>query len=309
MTTTERTYTFKELLLSVAPNEHVPIFDLWETYGGDVVLTPPKQLPLYCGECKGERLFEPTESTYYLGQTTTIWRNYLGYQCRNCKLRSKIFALHLARDKAGTKSGKAMKFGESPAFGPPVPANVEALLGSDASLFRKGIDSEAKGLGIGAFAYYRRVLDNQRTKIFDKIIQVARKLGAEEEVLKRLTAARDDRQFTKSIDEIKPGPLKAIYIDGHNPLTLLYDAVSDGLHGQSDAENLAQAQIVRLLIADLARRIEAALDDHAEVSTAVNNLLKAQAARRSKSSSGNSQSSIPTEAPNGQSPTAQTSKK
>ena len=105
-------------------------------------------------------------------------------------------------------------------------------------------------------------------------------MGAGEDAIARLRAAKADRQLTKAIEAIKPGPLQALYIDGHNPLMLLYDAVSDGLHGQTDAENLVTARTIRLLLAELAKRIEQVLADHAEVTGAVTKLLQAKAARQ-----------------------------
>ena len=47
----------------------------------------------------------------------------------------------------------ALKFGEFPAFGPPVPPRVLSLIGPDKDLFLKGRRSEIQGLGVGAFAY------------------------------------------------------------------------------------------------------------------------------------------------------------
>lgn len=112
----------------------------------------------------------------------------------------------------------------------------------------------------------------------------AKKLDAEAEVLGRLVAAQNETQFTKSIEAIKPAPLKAIYINGHNPLTLLHDAVSDRLHGLSDTENLAAAQTVRVLLTELAKRVKDALADHEEVTNAVNKLLAAKAAKAAEKS-------------------------
>jgi hypothetical protein len=60
--------------------------------------------------------------------------------------------------------------------------------------------------------------------------KVARKLG---------------RQFSTAIDLINDAIPDAIKLEGHDPLTLLHDALSDGLHSQDDAECLRIAGDVR----------------------------------------------------------------
>jgi len=37
--------------------------------------------------------------------------------------------------------------------------------------------AEALGLGIGAFGYYRRVLENQKDRLFDEILKVSVRVG------------------------------------------------------------------------------------------------------------------------------------
>ena len=274
-------YTFADFLLQVAPNEVVRVTDMWRNKGGSPDIMLPQLLPLYCSHCGGERYFFPTEAMQFYSDPER--HDFIHYKCRNCGDRIKTYAVALLREESG---GRAVKYGESPPFGVFVQPDVEKLLGNSVELFRKGLEAESRGLGIGAFAYYRRVLETQRINIFDQVIKVAKKLDADESVIAPLEAAKNERQFTKSMEALKAGPLKAIYIDGHNPLTLLHDAVSDGLHAQSDAENLSNAQTVRLLLSDLARRIDDALADHEEVTNAVTRLLQAKAARQKRSGIG-----------------------
>ena len=156
------------------------------------------------------------------------------------------------------------------------------MAGDDVSLFEKGLQCEAAGQGIGAFTYYRRVLDNQRIKILDALRQAAEKLQADPELAKELEAAKSERQFTKAVEAIKKGLPPSLYIDGHNPLTLLHDAVSEGLHAESDESCMAYATSVRVVLEDMVRRIDLALAEQANVKDAVSKLLQAQAARKAK---------------------------
>jgi len=46
---------------------------------------------------------------------------------------------------------------------------VITLIGPDREIFLRGRRAENQGLGIGAFAYYRRVVENQKGRIITQI--------------------------------------------------------------------------------------------------------------------------------------------
>jgi hypothetical protein len=133
-------------------------------------------------------------------------------------------------------------------------------------------------MGIAAFAYYRRVVDNQRERIFDEIIRVCKVLSADQTIIDELNAAKKETQFTNAIETVKHALPQALFINGHNPLTLLHSALSDGLHGRSDEECLELATAVRVVMAEFAERMGQAMKDEAELTTAVTRLLKRKTA-------------------------------
>src|SRR5687768_2053714 len=91
--------------------------------------------------------------------------------------------------------------------------------------------AESQGMGIGAFAYYRRVVENQKGRIINQIATVARRIGAEDATLQTFDRAAKETQFSRAIDSIKTSLPQALLIDGqHSPLTLLHSALSEGLH-------------------------------------------------------------------------------
>jgi hypothetical protein len=151
------------------------------------------------------------------------------------------------------------------------------LLGDQREFFLKGRRCENQGLGIGAFGYYRRVVEHQKGRIIDEIIKVSEKLGATAEALKLLADAKSETQFSKSVTMVKDGLPQALLINGHNPLTLLHNALSAGLHEQTDEVCLELAQAVRVVLVDLSERLSQALKDEAELNLAVSRLLKPRA--------------------------------
>jgi len=154
-------------------------------------------------------------------------------------------------------------------------------------MFLKGRRSENQGLGIAAFAYYRRVIEGQKDRIFDEIIKVCRRLSVDKSAIDELIAAKNEPQFSKAVEAVKHGIPQALLINGHNPLTLLHSALSEGLHAQTDEECLEIATSIRIVMAELAERMGQALKDEAELSTAVSRLLTKKSAKKIKATSAN----------------------
>ena len=197
---------------------------------------------------------------------------FLTYICRNCRKTNKHFAIRGVRGSE-TRNGTAIKVGEFPAFGPPTPARVISLIGPDREAFVKGRRAENQGLGIGAFAYYRRVVENQKGRLIEKIAEVATRLGADQTTLVRFERAKNETQFSRAIDDIKGAVPQSLLIQGQNPLSLLHSALSEGLHAQSDEDCLELATSIRVVLTELAERISQALKDEAELRSAVSRLL------------------------------------
>src|SRR5262249_3318687 len=158
------------------------------------------------------------------------------------------------------------KFGELPAYGPPTPSRLISLLGPGRELFLKGRRCEIQGLGIGAFVYYRRVVEGQ---ILAEILKVAQTISAPQEAIDALQAAEAENQFSKAMDDVKNAIPQRLLINGQNPLTLSHAALSKGLHTHSDETCLELATDIRLILAELAELLGHALKDERELKEAV----------------------------------------
>ncbi len=202
------------------------------------------------------------------------------YKCSNCQNNYKTYAVNLIGEiESDNISAKCVKVGEYPSFGTKVPSRLLNMIGKDRDLFLKGRVCENQGLGIGSFSYYRRVIENQKNRLFDQIIQVTKLLDADSHLIEELKIAKKENQFTKSIDVIKTGLPQTLFISGENPLTLLHGALSEGLHAKSDEECLEIAGNIRVVLTVLAQSITNALNDDKELTNAVKGLklLKAKA--------------------------------
>ena len=267
-----------EFLEGTAPGNPRDVADLAEErhhrdhgFIGYCFVAPDIQLHCGSDSCSATMFFRRREPGSRL--PPNAWHFfYITYRCSNCLATEKTFAL-AARLVEGTTSGKCYKFGERPEYGPPTAARLIKLIGPDRDIFLKGRRCENQGLGIGAFVYYRRVVENQKDRILGEIVKVAQAVGAGAEAVNKLEAARAETQFSKALANVKDAIPQALLINGHNPLLLLHSALSEGLHGRSDVECLRLASSIRVVLAELSERLTQSLKDEAELNRALSHLL------------------------------------
>ncbi|MHC6153530.1 hypothetical protein ACVSQB_17285 [Bradyrhizobium elkanii] len=281
-TTDLQTMNFAEFLQTVPPGQSRLVTDFGtagfrkDARSIDVyIAVKPPPVELHCERCDGLRNFRVKDGEL---PDAGAQDHYLNYVCSNCRTFEKTFSVRLKVRSDPPQSAEAYKFGEIPAFGARVPNRLLKLLGEQSDNFLKGRRCENQGLGIGAFAYYRRVVESQKNEILNKIIAASRKQGALEDTIKALEEAKSEIQFSKAVSSVKLGLPASILINGHNPLTLLHTALSAGVHEHTDKRCLELAQAVRLVLVELAERLTQALKDEAGLNDAVSQLLKAREA-------------------------------
>jgi hypothetical protein len=169
--------------------------------------------------------------------------------------------------------GVAYKYGEHPPFGVPVPNKMLRLFGKDRDNFIKGRQCENQGLGVGAFAYYRRVVENHKNEIFDEIIKVCETVGAPQKLIEELDRAKKAISFSNAMEQIKTALPEGLRINGRNPLLALHNALSIGLHNESDTKCLEAAHDVRLVLTALIERMSLLRQDKSELDGAVQRLV------------------------------------
>jgi hypothetical protein len=249
------------------------------TVGSSGLITPKTErfavpaIRLWCSsdECDGVRTFDPdhNDSTLHLSETDDEARNrFINFLCRNCRRSRKIFAVRYKYDEDG-KTVLALKLGEHPPLSRQIPGRLRKLVGTDQEKFNKGLRSEAYGLGVGAFGYYRQVIENQKDRLIDEILKVANLENPTPELIKELEEAKRESQFSTAVEKIKHRIPEILLIHGYNPLTLLHKALSEGLHVASDEECLEIAHNIRVILSEFSERLATALKDDQELKNAV----------------------------------------
>jgi hypothetical protein len=235
---------------------------------------------LYCGfeDCQNYTFFEFSDDTHFQLNLNSINHNTVSFSCCNCKQSTYKFFLEITspvdRNVDNKTDFKIQKVGQIPRHGKRIPSKASKIIGKERDLFFKGSISENQGLGIGAFSYYRRVLDLQKDKIFDEVIKVLKLTTGNEALTKELTEAKAETQFTKAVDKIQTALPDGLLISGNNPLKLLYSALSEGLHSHTDEECLELAQDIKVVLFEFSERLDSALKESAELSGAINRLAR-----------------------------------
>jgi hypothetical protein len=235
------------------------------------------RIQLYCEVDDGVRWCEPSVDKIRCDEYHTA---FIPYMCRDCGQWSKTFALILSPDTdakstdAKPKVLTAIKLGEYPPFGSHLAKRLQLMLSkTDLELYRKGLRSERDGNGIGAAAYFRRVVDNQWKALVKKLRDAAEKLGTPREKLKLFEEALAQPQFSTAIDMLKDAiPAKLLILDGRNPLTLLYRPLSVQIHDLSDEQCLQQAADIRVVLNETFDNISRVLSDDETLKAAVTRL-------------------------------------
>jgi hypothetical protein len=274
--------TFEEFFLSAPPGSWRAVQTVWQPVGkgeglpGEVVTVFP-ELKLNCSseKCGGPSWFKPvrTYSNHLLRIASGSEKaQFVHYICKSCEDTQKAYALFFVFNSPDDFG--AYKFGELPRYGPPLPARVLRLFQSDVELFKKARNAENLGFGIAAFAYYRRIVENHKNELFDKIIAIAEEEHLATEKVEALRQAQEHTQFTQSMEAIKEAIPESLKIAGHNPLVLLHAAFSKGVHELSDEECLEKAQSVRTVLIALAERFALIRAEDKELKQALSTLLR-----------------------------------
>ncbi len=240
------------------------------------VKTP--ELQLFCDneKCKGIRTFSypdypfihsEIEYGYYPDNAV-----FIEYLCQNCQEYNKIYALIIDRISK-SHNADVTKVGEYPFYDEPIPTILFSILGPDKELFLKGKRSESQNLGIAAFSYYRRVIENQKNRLISLIGKVISSSG-EDEHLEVFEKAKGEYQFSKSVDLIQNYLPKNLFIENENPLKLIHKVLSQGIHNFNDQECLELAQNLRIVLIEFTKRLNDLKQNQNKIKAAVNILNK-----------------------------------
>jgi len=157
------------------------------------------------------------------------------YICKNCGTRVSRYFFYWS--KVGAE-GWFFKVGQSPELQESVSKALEEKLDSeDLKVYKNALRMRNFNFGIAAVAYMRRVVENRMSDMLDVLYEAARAHNASQAVLARHEEMMKEKRFTERVNyagDLLPESLRP---KGQpNPMAILHELASDGLHTKSDAE-------------------------------------------------------------------------
>jgi len=165
------------------------------------------------------------------------------------------------------------KIGQYPAYDIRPDKEIQKYLSDDdLELFKKGLVCLSSSYGVGAFAYFRRVVENEIKRIVKDISQL--EFDGVLKVREAYQTFEQNHQMANLIAvaiEYLPTSLK---IGSENPLGLIYQQLSVGLHNLPEEECLDRADSINTLFTFFIKKINEEKFASTDVAEAIKKLRK-----------------------------------
>jgi hypothetical protein len=252
-------------------------FHIEGTLSGYIGAIPSPPIHMFCVICGGDRTYNMINS--YEEFTSNRLSPSNGqviralYQCEACKKNRITFYLFIAEDLKSI-----IKVGQFPPWEIKIDKNLDKVLAKHAKIFKKGLVCESQGYGIGAFAYYRRIVED----IIDELlISIKDLIGSSEKeiyeaALKEVAKTRVAQDKIDLVRELLPPILMP---DGYNPLGVLHSKLSEGLHAETDEDCLEIAGTIRDILIFLVNQIIQSKESAKSFTTGMKKILDKKAGK------------------------------
>lgn len=209
-----------------------PLYRVFQYTGADQMVVLPKHISLHCDNCNKETVWE---TGHYGGEDNRSGFTTKEYRCRNCGHMSTAYYFYWRKEKQHTEF---FKVGQYPELEEVVSPELHgALPPEDLKLYKNALRLRNFNLGIAAVAYMRRVVENRMNDMLEVLHEAARAHNLPAEVLARHEEMKQERRFSTKIEyagDLLPQNIRPV---GHpNPIAILHELASDGLHAKSDEE-------------------------------------------------------------------------
>ena len=205
------------------------------------------------------------------------------YICSACNKSHRYFLIRFYTKTVVKKEGgkdvertvvHMEKVGQYPPWSIEMDRELEKLLGKHSVFYKCGLVCESHGYGIGAFAYYRRIIE----EIIDQLLESVEEVftNAEEKTkyktaLEEVKGTQVTQEKIEIVKDLLPDTLRP---DGRNPLSALHSALSEGLHAEDEATCLDYAEAVRGSLVFLVNRLERTKSENRDYSASIQNIQK-----------------------------------
>jgi hypothetical protein len=199
----------------------------------DRVLVLPTEIERHCRNQKCGKVMtftqgDPNGLAVHTGQLREVF-----YHCRHCR---DVFGVWMMWRYADGKL-IATKYGEIPAPEIALPKELEKSLGDEAHFWRRGVSLRHHGAGIGALAYFRRIVEAKTHQVLELLVEAMKKAQDKQEDIDRVMQLMTERNtFDRKMEQAAKVIPARFRPGGANPVNTIFEVVSDGLHARDDKE-------------------------------------------------------------------------
>ena len=170
----------------------------------------------------------------------------------------------------GSRIYRFRKMGQWPAWSiRPDPALEKALTPEDRELYRKALMNMSAGYGLGALAYFQRIVENETTRLLDVVAELARD-EEDAEKLEALELAKKGHNADERLRLAAEATPASLRVGGVNPIKALYGMMSAGVHAGSEDECNDLAARLRATFEYIFRHIRQVTAERAELRRILN---------------------------------------
>jgi hypothetical protein len=194
----------------------------------------PLEIRTFCNhsKCGYETIWELPEAKVYF---KSEFINRKTYTCRNCGSSTVHYCLIWQEREAASIF---LKIGQFPELEERINEALEKGLNkSDLRLYKNALRMRNFNLGVAAVAHMRRIIENRMNDMLEILHESAVAHNAPPELLASHDAMKKEKRFSEKIDyagELLPISLRPP--GKPNPMAILHELASDGLHAKSDEQ-------------------------------------------------------------------------
>lgn len=219
------------------------------------------EIDAYCDICEQQRPFQDLRSrgggSGMAVNALKSGTSYFSFICVSCRKSHREYLVEQVLDEEAIR---IQKYGELPRSRLVRNRVLQKFLEDDLDNYEKAIVCLSYEYGIAAFAYFRRVVENNISALLDLLQKDAESSGSDKTVLDALADLRKDTPMSEKIKLANLALPNHLKPDGLNPLGRLYQVLSEGVHSLSEAECLEKAaatsECLTFLVSELASRSE-----------------------------------------------------
>ena len=219
-----------------------------------------------------------TAKEYYVDNESKIsFTFHLISKCQSCGLHMdlllNIFTTEPVIDGQKLPIVYLRKIGQLPAVERnPEKEVLNYLNEEDKGNYKKALSNLSMSFGIGAFAYLRRIIENEIKNIVKDLSQL--EFDGSDKIKEAWNEYESNHQMSNLIEKINPYIPKSLKEIGDNPIKLLYQQLSGGIHEFSEEDCLEKAKQVDIILRYVIKKVNSEKFELTEVRKAMNSLKK-----------------------------------